>query len=115
MPMTSLSRPALPAAMQAWLDAGIKDVGLAVVRDEVPWVIWIPVTPCRSAGAAARPWSGCSARRADPGSGGSGHARCVASHLMTLCVLSRSTVLSIGSASTVWPFAVIVVALNIEL
>jgi signal transduction histidine kinase len=48
------SVPALLTAMQAWLDADVKDVGLAVIRDGVPWAIWIPVTPTILA-LAARP------------------------------------------------------------
>jgi LytS/YehU family sensor histidine kinase len=46
------SVPALLMAVQAWLDADIKDVGPAVIRDGLPWVIWIPVTPSILARAA---------------------------------------------------------------
>jgi signal transduction histidine kinase len=39
------SVPALLMAMQAWLDEDVHDVGRAVIREGVPWVIWIPATP----------------------------------------------------------------------
>jgi hypothetical protein len=41
-------------AMQAFLDANIKEVGPAVIHDGVSWAIWIPVTLSLLA-LAARP------------------------------------------------------------
>jgi hypothetical protein len=45
---------ALRMAMQAFLDANIKEVGPAVIHDGVSWAIWIPVTLSLLA-LAARP------------------------------------------------------------
>ncbi|HMG20928.1 MAG TPA: histidine kinase [Kofleriaceae bacterium] len=47
------SVPPILMMVQAWLNGGVSDVGRALAREGVPWMIWIPLTPMVLRRAAA--------------------------------------------------------------